>query len=332
MQNLIKEFPNQLTDALSLKNQIDSVKDKFNGIDKIAICGMGGSAFAGHIVKAVTNEYSRLPIIMIQGYELPYWVDENTLFIACSYSGNTEETLTITKKAIDKTKNCFFITTGGELLDISEILDIPKHVFPGDSKCPRAGIGYPIVAILFLLETLEVFEKQGNVEALVNDAVKELISYQEEIQTEAKKTATLLKDRLAIVYSSDFLSPVSLRFTQQLAENSEQLAHSNITPEMNHNEIMGWNKPDFLFEKIAVLIFHSDFDNERNKKRLKITQEIISKKSNVIEITAKGNSKLSQLLYLIHFSDWVSLELAILNEVDASEIKNIDYFKNELSR
>jgi glucose/mannose-6-phosphate isomerase len=329
--NLIKTFPEQLKEALELAKQINATDFSKNEIQHIVISGMGGSGIGVHLVKSVVEDSCKLPISLVQGYSLPHWVNSKTLFIACSYSGNTEETLTILDHARKKTKHIFSITTGGKLKNLSDQENYPQYNFSGSAGCPRAGLAYPSVAILMLLYKLGYCEGQGIPDDLVS-CVSLLEKEQKNIQQEAKRVANEMHGFFTFLYADQKFFPAVLRFQQQLAENSKQLSHANVFPELNHNELVGWMFPKEHIKKSKAIILRSDFDYDRNSRRMDISNSIIKEKADVIELHGKGISFTEQLYYFIHLIDWISFYLADENQIDPFPVENIDFLKNKLAK
>ena len=330
MIHLIKTFPEQLKESLELTKQINPSDISKNEIQHIAISGMGGSGIGAHLIKSIVEEHCKLPVTLIQGYVLPHWVNNKTLFIACSYSGNTEETLTLFDLAQEKTKHIFSITTGGRLKEISDQENFPQYNFSGEAKCPRAGLAYPSVAMLMLLQKLD-FCTGIDIEEEIKASIQLLTTKQEDIQTEAKLVAKNIQGYFTLLYADQKFYPAVLRFQQQLAENSKQLSHAHVFPELNHNELVGWRFPEDHIKKSKAILLRSDFDHNQNQKRMDISKSIIADKAEVIELEGKGESFTQQLYYFIHLIDWISFYLAEENHIDPFPVENIDFLKNKLA-
>lgn len=329
MINLIKTFPQQLKEAVELTKQINASDISKEEIQHIAISGMGGSGIGVHLVKSIVEDYCDFPVTLIQGYKLPKWVNSKTLFISCSYSGNTEETLLLLELAKNVTKHIFSITTGGKLKETSDREDFPQYNFSGEAQCPRAGLAYPSVAILMLLQKLD-FCPGLNIEAELNASFDLLEEQQGDIQLQAKSIAKSIHGFFTFLYADQRFYPAVLRFQQQLAENSKQLSHASVFPELNHNELVGWRFPEEHIKKSKVVLLRSDFDHDQNIKRMDISKSIIADKAEVIELHGKGKSFTQQLYYFIHLIDWISFYLAEENQINPFPVENIDFLKNKL--
>jgi glucose/mannose-6-phosphate isomerase len=329
VNKLIETFPQQLQTALNLTSQINAVDFSKNSIDHIAISGMGGSGIGVHLVKSIVEDHCKVPVTLIQGYNLPMWVNENTLFIACSYSGNTEETLTLLELATKETKHIFSITTGGNLKELSDQRSIPQYNFSGDANCPRAGLAFPSVSILIFIQKLGLCPN-FDVEAEIKSTIKLLDEQQNSIQVMAREIAKNIQGYFTFIYADQRFYGAALRFQQQLAENSKQLSHTHVFPELNHNELVGWVFPKEHIKKSKAIILRSDFDHERNQKRMEISKSIIADKAEIIELKGKGDSVTQQLYYFIHLIDWITFYLAVENQIDPLPVKSIDFLKNKL--
>jgi glucose/mannose-6-phosphate isomerase len=330
VNKLIKTFPQQLQEALNLAHQIEIASFSKESIQHIAVSGMGGSGIGVHIVKSIIEDSSEIPVTLIQGYNLPKWINEKTLFVACSYSGNTEETLSLLELARKKTNHVFSITTGGELKEISDVGKIPQYNFSGEPKCPRAGLAFPSVALLMLIHKLGFcpeFDIKTTIEATVPFLEKEQFNMQEVALGLAKR----IHNNFTFIYADQKFYGAALRCQQQLAENSKQLSHMNVFPELNHNELVGWQYPEHHIEKSKVLLLRSDFDHNRNQKRMDISKAILAEKTEVIELKAKGENITEQMYYFIHLIDWISFYLAEQNQIDPFPVDKIDFLKNKLA-
>lgn len=330
MQKLIEGFTRQLADALKIGSTFEMERPG-RDIRNVMLAGMGGSGIGANLIESLTFDRIPFPISICKGYEIPRFVDPHTLFIASSYSGNTEEVLEAVNKARLKRANIIVITSGGKLLEIAEENNYPVFRIPPGSESPRANIGYMMLGLLF------VFYQAGLIGAAFIKETENAIDYLNRgvkaIQTEAEILARRFKGKFPIIYSGPRMAAMATRFQQQLNENAKQLAHVNTFPEMNHNEIVGWQFPENLLPMVQVICLYSDYDHERVEKRMEICWDIFEKKSGTpIDIVAQGASLLEEYFYLIHLTDWITFYLAKENHVDVNAIDNINFLKNELSK
>lgn len=326
MKTLISNFSKQLAEAITIgKNAQLSSSEK--EISNVLISGLGGSGIGGSIVSQLVDKEAIVPINVNKDYFIPGYVNQNTLVIICSYSGNTEETLSAMTLAREKNAQITCITSGGEVLDIAKEHNLNHIVIPGGMP-PRACLSYSLTQLFYILSHFGIIGNAFGAE--LEASVKLLENEEENIIEEAKSIAGKLFNKTPIIYSTASTEGVSVRFRQQLNENAKMLCWHHVFPEMNHNELVGWRKQN---KELAIVIFRNETDDGRIQKRMEICKEIFTKyTSTIIEIHSKGNSSLEKALYLIHLGDWVSWFLSELNKVDAMEIDVINHLKSELAK
>jgi glucose/mannose-6-phosphate isomerase len=324
----IESFTRQLADALKIGQSLDLVRPG-SDIRNMVIAGMGGSGIGANLVDSLTFGRIPIPITVCKSYNIPQFVSPHTLFVASSYSGNTEETIAALNKALLKRAHCIVIASGGRILDIAREYNLFYIQLPFGSPSPRAMLAYNMTALLSLLYHTNLIGAAFIKET--ENTIEYLDRSEKAIQTEAEIIAKKLKGKLPIIYCDSRLHAIATRFQQQLNENSKQLAHVNTFPEMNHNELVGWKFPENILPMLQVVYLYSDHDHERVEKRLDICREIFEKRSNpIIDIVGEGASLLEQYYYLIHLTDWISYYLAKENNVDPDPVEMIDYLKREL--
>lgn len=330
MKKLIEGFTRQLGDALRIGQAADMARQG-SDIRNVLITGMGGSGIGANLVESVTFGRIPIPITVCKGYNIPQFVSPHTLFIACSYSGNTEETLAAVQKAILKRSHLICITSGGKMLELAKEYNFLYIQLPGGYESPRTMIGYIVVSLLSALYHTNLIGAAFIKET--ENAISYLDRGEKAIQAEAEIISKKLKGKLPFIYCDGRLLAMATRFQQQLNENAKQIAHVNTFPEMNHNEIVGWQFPENILQQVQVVYLYSDHDHERVEKRLEICREIFEKRSNsIIDIVAQGASLLEQYYYLIHLTDWISYYLAKENNVDPDPVEAIVYLKGELAK
>ncbi len=327
MDQLIERFPAQLTEALEIGENA-TIKAHSKEINKIYVAGMGGSGIGANFVAEFIVGECKLPYLIGKGYDSPAFIDENTLYIASSYSGNTEETLSAISQVANTGAKIVCISGGGKLIALAKEKGYDYVQMPGDWPSPRACLGYSLVQQLYVLYKLNIIGKT------VIDQVKssiDLIKYdQDEIKNKAEKIAALIKGKIPVIYTTDRMEAVAVRFRQQINENSKYLAWHHVIPEMNHNELVGWRD---VYDNLAVIYFRNKDDFRRNAVRMDINKEVISKYCDtIIEIYSKGQSLVEKSMYFVHLGDWISWYLAQERNVDALEVNVIDHLKGELSK
>ncbi len=308
----------------SLKEEIINKND----IQHIVIVGMGGSGIGGNIVQTILRDSCEIPILVIKNYRLPAFVNEHTLVILSSYSGHTEEVLETYQFAKNKKAYCVCITSGGALLKMAQKDKIPYVQLPDGFEAPRACLGFSLKALLQVFNSFHFISNEYLDD--LKEASELLIKEQNDIRMKAEKIAFFTSNKMLVLYGENDFEPVLKRIVQQLNENAKQLAIYNVIPEMNHNEIVGWDKKQ---GDKAVLFLRNNKDHLKNQLRVEITKEIVrSQAASIIEVQAKGKTLLQKMLYAIHFGDFLSFELAKINDVDVMSISSIDFLKKELKR
>jgi glucose/mannose-6-phosphate isomerase len=326
MEKLIAAFPQGMKDAVKQSNNL-KLKDSNKAISNVLITGLGGSGIGGTIVSKIVASYASVPIVVNNDYTIPDFVSPETLVIACSYSGNTEETLSAFDLALEKEAEIACLTSGGELKKRAEKLGLNLVLMPGGDP-PRTTLGWSSPQIFAILEHYGVIDDRFR-ESLENTP-DFLLDHQFEIKTKAKLLAENLHTNTPVIYSDDAYEGIAIRMRQQINENSKSLCWHHKFPEMNHNELVGWASGN---DKLAVIILRSSDDHPQTQKRMELCKGIFSKYTkNINEVYAKGDDQLMRSYFLIHFVDWVSLYLADMYGVDSIEVNVIDYLKGELAK
>jgi len=326
MNVFVKEFPKQLDRALALAENISvTAKGQYRNI---VIAGMGGSGIGADFVVEYLKLDANIPVSVIKSYKLPNFVNEHTLVIVSSFSGNTEEILYFFNEVIQTDAKIICLTSGGVLQEKALKANLDIVSLPNDENMPpRACFGYSFV------QQIVIFVKIGFIKPTrlqeLKAAVSMLKEQQEAIKQIAYSTAKQLTDKLITIYTCESFTPVGLRLRQQLNENAKLLAISNVFPEMNHNELVGWTKQGI---DLAVVYLRHNLGFGRNLMRMDISKIILDKvTTSFFEIECTGDSLLAQMLYGVHFGDWLSVALAELREVDAVEVDSIDFLKQNLA-
>jgi glucose/mannose-6-phosphate isomerase len=328
MQKLIEGFPSQIRKAVEIGKKIRTTAHN-EEIQNVFVAGLGGSGIGGNLVESIVSPAMQVPLIVGKNYEIPKFIGKNTLFIASSFSGGTEETLISLSQVKDAKIAC--ISSGGKLIEIAQAKGYDYVQIPNEAPCPRAFLGYSFVQILFLLKHYGLL--QYDFEADLLASVDLLERKQSEIQAEAQKIATLCYGKIPFIYSDTRLQAVITRFQQQINENAKQLCHTHIFPEMNHNELVGWQLGKTYYQNTAVLLVKTTYDHPRTRLRMDICEPIFQEKTSALQIIqAQGTSFIEQALYLINVFDWASLFLAEKNGVDAFPVDIITHLKNELAK
>jgi len=329
--NLI-DFPDHWQKAMDFTRGVDWSVDR-KKIQNICMSGMGGSAIGADLISAYSLNNCEVPVQVNRSYDLPGWVDSNTLFVACSFSGNTEETLTALEKAKERGAQIVAVTSGGKLLVEASREGYGYVKIPGGMP-PRAALAYSFVPLYRLFDYLGY--TAGGEKALEETAVmlrQQVSMLSNTDDNQALVIAREIQDTLPIIYTgSGLMEPVGLRWRCQFEENSKVLAYGNTVPEMNHNEIVGWEQTAHLTGRLSVILLEDMDDHQKVKQRMQIVRELVEDLTvYTIRLQTTGESRLARQFSLVQLGDWVSLYLAIINEVDPTPIAKIDLLKSRLA-
>ena len=327
MDTLIARFPAQLEEALQIAEAaVINPHDEI--IQNVYVAGLGGSGIGANFVSEFIREECDIPYTVGKGYSIPAYVNENTLAIASSYSGNTEETLYSFEEIERSGAKIVVISSGGKLISIAKEKGYDFIQVPGDWPSPRACLGFSLVQQLAVMYKLGFISKD-NLNS-ISSTIDLLKKHEDSIKDEAKAIADKLFNKLPIIYTTDRMESVAVRLRQQINENSKALCWHHVIPEMNHNELVGWRDEN---SDLAVIYLRNSDDYERNSIRIDINKKIISKYTDtIIDVFSKGNNLIEKALYLVNLGDWISWYLCELREMDSIEVDVIDYLKGELSK
>ncbi|MFI5220388.1 MAG: bifunctional phosphoglucose/phosphomannose isomerase [Bacteroidia bacterium] len=326
MKALIATFTQQITEAIVIGEKAKFTQPK-SKIRNVIITGLGGSGIGGSVIAQIIENEIKVPVAVNKDYFLPEYVNQNTLVIVSSYSGNTEETIQCFEMAIQKKAKICCVTSGGKALEMAEKKKIDRIIIPS-GRPPRSAIAYSFTQLFFVLHGYKLIS--GSFKSQMKKSVAMLNYEEEHIMSEAYYLAEKLHKKIPVIYSAANFEGVAIRFRQQINENAKMVCWHHVLPEMNHNELVGWTIPN---NKLAVVFLRNENDYKRTQARMNLTKEIVSKYTPyVFEIFSKGNTQLEKAFYLIHFGDWVSWYLSEIRNIDATEVKVIDYLKGALAK
>jgi glucose/mannose-6-phosphate isomerase len=333
MYDAIRDLPDQWRSGRerALQASLDGMSAE--GVTAVVIVGMGGSAIGGDLLRTLAAEVAPVPIFVSRSYRLPAWVGPETLVIASSYSGNTEETLTALAQAQAQDARLVGVTSGGEVQRRAEADGFPVLLLPGGMQ-PRAALGYSLTALLTLTERVGLMALDPAVwEETQATLVRQSQALAQFDGNRALALAADLDGTLPFVYAGvGRLEAVALRWQTQIQENAKQLATGNLFPELNHNEIMGWEQEEPLHEQISVVLLRDPDDHPQVKRRMDVTRELIGHRAaHWLEIPAEGRHPLTRAMGLVQLGDWVSFYLALLRRVDPTPVDLIGRLKATLA-
>ena len=334
MLDAIAGLPGQVRDAWQRTRDMD-VPDTLGALDQVALLGMGGSAIGGDLVRTIFSDRLSVPVATVRDYELPAWVDRQTLVIASSYSGATEETVSALGAALERKCPVAVITTGGPLGDVATRASLPLLMFPGGGQ-PRAAVGYALMLLTGLLERTGMLSiDDAEVRSAVAAGAVTVQRCGPDVPSEenpAKQLAWSLVDRLPIIEASGFLGAVARRWKTQLNENSKTTAVVEELPEATHNAVVGYAQPESLHERLYVLFLASPIEHPRNRLRASLSADLLGGAGishQVIPLAGEG--RLAQAVSAIVLGDYTSVYLAFLYGVDPTPVEAIGYVKGRMS-
>jgi glucose/mannose-6-phosphate isomerase len=337
MYNAIFDLPEQMAKALKMAGGWNVPVELFPDVRNVVVVGMGGSAMGGDIVRSFLASQMVIPFQICRNYALPEFVDDETLVIASSYSGNTEETLAAVDDALQRSAMIAALTTGGLLEEVAQLNEIPMIKLPGGLQ-PRAALGFSFVPLLVFLEKVGVVKDvQSQVKAaidLMKSSRDRMTEDTSAMTNPAKQLAQLLHGKIPIVYAGPTVTDVAaVRWKAQICENAKCLAFCNVYPEFNHNEIVGWSRltPEQK-EQFIVINLRSEDDHDKVAARMDIVKRLIEEQDvMVLDLYASGDTVLERIFNLIQMGDFVSYYLAILNDIDPTPVEVIENLKQELA-
>ncbi|MEM6328072.1 MAG: bifunctional phosphoglucose/phosphomannose isomerase [Bacteroidota bacterium] len=330
MRGAIVAFPDHLADGWSRGADGLGITDDITGI---LICGMGGSAIGADLVRALSGPDTRVPVLVNRSYGVPGWVGETALVIGSSYSGGTEETLSAFGAAREAGARLGAITSGGTLAE--EASGHPTVTIPGGLQ-PRAALGYSLGVLLRAF-------RDGGLLSLSDDdfltalghAKERAEAYNEDDRTNlAREISGAMEGKLPVIYTGPgLLEPVGMRWRTQIHENAKHPSYGNVLPELDHNEIMGFEAiPEQIGSRMEILALTDADDHRQTQRRFEITKELVAKTvSGWRTIESEGDNRLDRMLSLVQLGDWASFWLAMRKREDPTPVETIQNLKAALA-
>ena len=308
--------------------------EEYAKVNRVVVAGMGGSAIGGDLLSDLASLEASPPIVTSRDYQLPQYVNEDTLVLACSYSGETEETLSGFRQAISRGAKIIAVTSGGTLAAEARAHGVPLFTVKYVGE-PRSAMGYSFIVPTVLLmklglvsdKTRDFEETMKVLDGLVPELGEETVSR----QNSAKETALALHNRLVVIYGAGIFASVARRWKTQFSENSKVWAALELLPEAHHNSVVGYSGPSEVASHAFVILLRPGFLHHRTELRYRITQEFLEQKSiPQLTVDGRGGTALSQMLSTILLGDYISYYLALLQGVDPSPVSAIDFIKMRL--
>lgn len=335
MYERIRTFPAQVREAVAIGSAVP-LKRPRGRTANIVLCGLGGSAIAGDILRSYLSGDLRLPFLVNRHYVLPRFVDASSLVIVSSYSGNTEETNTAHREALRRGAQILCITSGGSMAALATRHRSPLITIPGGSP-PRAALGYSFFPLLIALSRMGfIRSRQREIRETIALLEEKSVLYAapDPAANPALQLAELLQGKITVVYSStEHMDAVNTRWRGQIAENAKALCFGHVLPEMNHNELVGWNVLHQQMKEMQVVFLRDRGDHRRVQIRMDLSRQILREYTpHLTEVWSEGKSLLARIFSLLYLGDWTSFYLALLHRVDPTPVRVIDHLKRELAR
>ncbi len=312
-------------------------------LSSVVVTGMGGSAIAGDLAASFFNRRWDVPIHVVRGYDLPAWVGAGSLVIGCSYSGNTEETLSAWRQAGERGLDRVAISTGGTIGAEAVAADLPLFRIP-EGYPPRAALPSLLVTLTRVLAGVgsEGPESPGGAATIAElDAAAARLnevraSYGRDVpvtDNPAKQLALWMDRGLVVIYAPEYpLGAVGMRWRGQIGENAKRLAAGHMVPEMNHNEIVGWEAQTDLYPQSRVVFLEDREQGERIALRIQTSVGLLEEAgAPVRRILSEGESLLPRMISLVALGDYTSVYLAIGWGIDPTPVEKIDFLKAKLA-
>ncbi|MFH1711856.1 MAG: SIS domain-containing protein [Patescibacteria group bacterium] len=315
------------------------VPKSYSQVRNIVFIGMGGSGLGADLIKGSIFSRLKVPFELFRGYNLPGYVDKNSLVILSSFSGSTEEVLHASKVAKERGAKRFVIASGSKLAAYAKREKIPSYIFvPGElAKQPRLGLGFSVVGVLGFLQKaglvkISAKEVKAMQEAM-NDVVDSCAVDVHSKENPAKIVAEALMQRAVLVVGAQHLTGNAHVLTNQINESGKQFAMYLTLPELNHHFMEGLTYPKKFFSQFTVLMIKSKLYHPRVQKRFDITAEVFENQGgDVVEYTANGETLLEEMGELLQFGSFMSCYMAVLNKVDPYHIPFVDWFKEKMGK
>ncbi|MGI9860808.1 bifunctional phosphoglucose/phosphomannose isomerase [Moorella naiadis] len=330
------DYHRQFADGWELAGKWPSILPAGEIRHIIVLATGGGSAASVSLLQSYLFDELRVPLVLNQGYTIPAWVDEHTLAIVVSHSGNTEEILSAYDLAAAVGAKAVVITAGGKLLTRAREKSHPVLIIPG-GMMPRIALGYIFLPLLGLLQQLGLVpDKTAEVRETI--ALLKVLAghYGPAIPAKnnlAKTMAMEMDGYVPIIYGSlPLTDAIAWRWKNQMGENSKLIAMYNAIPNLHHDEAVGWDAPSAYLKRFYFTFLRDIEDSDKIRRRLATSQEILHHRAaGVREVSSQGESRLARLFSLVYLGDFITLYLALIRGVDPTPVEVIDLFKRKMA-
>lgn len=337
-QNLKKAIRNVRAFKLPDKVEFGSQVIRYSDVKNAVFVGMGGSAIAGDIIKDWADKYAKISMEVVRGYHLPGYVDKYTLVFLISYSGNTEETLSCMLDAVYRSCKIISISSNGALQRASQALGLPLIGLPSMAAA-RVSFPYLIAPIPYLLAQLKILpsnqveEEMSEASEIVCQLTKKYaigVPFEGNL---AKKAALQIFGTVPIIYSYGLYRSVALRFKTQINENCKLPARFDVFPELDHNEIMGWEAEKEILKHYTLILLRGPEEPTEVKARVEVLKEKFFKKAkSIMELHAQGQTSMARIFHLLFTADMITLYLSVLRCRDPVASETFEILKYQMTQ
>ena len=329
----VLDLPDQAATAAAAARGLDGLPDR-EEIEQVVVLGMGGSGIAGDILMASAGPYMPVPVLVFRSYHVPAFVDEGTLVIAVSFSGDTEETVEAATAAALQGGRVVTVTQGGELRHLAESWGVPIVAVPEDIPQPRTALGALAIPPLIVLEDIGLFPGASY---WVDAAVEQLRSRRDQLakpENIAQQLARRIGRTIPLIHGGGGLGAVAAqRWKTDVNENAKCPAFWNAQSELCHNEVSGWGQHGDITRQMFTLVnLRHDFEHPQVMQRFAITADLLDEVvSSVESVQAEGEGELAQLLDLIFVGSVTSVHMALQEGIDPGPIPAQEHIKSALA-
>jgi len=326
-------LPSQLVTAARSVGGVEGLPPA-EGITAVCVMGMGGSGIAGDVTAAIAGPRSPVPVVVSKSSVCPAWVGPDTLVIAVSFSGDTEETLEAAHAAVSAGARLVSVTSGGRLGALAREWGAPVVPVDDSIPMPRAAIGAVSIPPLLLMERLGLLE---GIPSHLDAAIDQVARRSAELQADdrlVRDLARCIGRTVPLVYGAGALGEaVALRWKAQFNENPKVPSFANRVPELTHNEVCGWAQHGDVTRQVFTLVqLRHDHEHRQDARRMDLVAEVCDEVvADVITVEAAGEGDLAQLFDLVLLGDLVSLQMAADAGVDPGPVPVLDEMKARLA-
>lgn len=328
LYRVIADMPNQLTDGLKLSQDLVISGD----FEYLVLSGMGGSALSAELLKIYLDETinkerkgNPIRVVINRGYALPMEAfSSKCLNVLSSYSGNTEETLSSFQEVLNNKLPALVISSGGKLTEMAKANNIPSILLLGGIQ-PRMGVGCSFGALMGVLTKLGILaDKTADLKTAKTEIIKNL----EIFENKGKEVVSYIHGQTPIIYASERLKSIAMIWKIMFNENSKTPAFWNFFPELNHNEMVGFNNPQANF---SLIILRDEMDHPRNLKRFQMTDSLLKNYGlKVAFVDAPTGEMIFKIFALLQIGCFASYHLALAYEIDPTPVHMVERFKGLL--